>query len=55
LQFYFTWKDLANIVGDQQEDIDTIENSTVDSCMKAKAGLAQVEKANASQNPCVVS
>lgn len=40
------YKDLAHIVGEQQEQIDTIENQMDDARANAEAGLHQVEKAN---------
>ena len=40
------YKDLANIVGEQQEQIDTIETQMDESRANAEAGLKQVEKAN---------
>lgn len=40
------YKDLAHIVGQQQESIDQIENQMEDSRANAESGLAQVEKAN---------
>jgi len=40
------YKDLAHIVGSQQESIDQIENQMEDSRANAESGLAQVEKAN---------
>jgi len=50
------YKDLANIVGSQQEDIDQIDNQMEESKEHAAAGLKQVEEANikADQN-CVIS
>mmetsp|Transcript_48405 Transcript_48405/g.58593 ORF Transcript_48405/g.58593 Transcript_48405/m.58593 type:complete len:270 (+) Transcript_48405:126-935(+) len=49
------YKDLANIVGSQQEDIDQIETTMEDTNEKAKSGLTHIEKANASQGQCVIS
>lgn len=40
------YKDLANIVGEQQHHIDTIETQMDDARANAQAGLKQVEKAN---------
>lgn len=40
------YKDLAHIVGQQQEQIDIIENQMEDSRVNAESGLKQVEKAN---------
>ena len=40
------YRDLAHIVGSQQEHIDSIETKMEDSRANAEAGLAQVEKAN---------
>ena len=40
------FKDLAHIVGQQQEQVDQIENQMEDSRANAESGLAQVEKAN---------
>ena len=40
------YKDLAHIVGQQQEDIDQIETQMEDSRANAESGLQQVEKAN---------
>lgn len=40
------YKDLAHIVGEQQEQIDTIETQMDDARANAEAGLKQVEKAN---------
>jgi len=40
------YKDLAHIVGQQQEQIDQIENQMEDSRANAESGLQQVEKAN---------
>jgi len=51
------YKDLAHIVGSQQEQIDTIETQMEDSRMNAESGLQQVEKANEKygQTNCVIS
>ena len=40
------YKDLAHIVGSQQENIDTIETQMEESRANAEQGLKQVEKAN---------
>lgn len=40
------FKDLAHIVGSQQEHIDNIETQMEDSRVNAESGLKQVEKAN---------
>jgi t-SNARE complex subunit (syntaxin) len=40
------YKDLAHIVGQQQEQVDTIETQMDDARANAEAGLKQVEKAN---------
>lgn len=40
------YKDLAHIVGSQQEHVDAIETQMEDSRANAEAGLQQVEKAN---------
>lgn len=49
------YKDLANIVGSQQTDIDTIETTMEESKVSAEAGLQQVTKANQAQSECVIS
>ena len=50
------YKDLAHIVGSQQEQIDTIENQMEESKINAEAGLKQVERANEKYgNQCVIS
>jgi len=51
------YKDLAHIVGSQQEQIDTIENHMEESRVNAEAGLKQVEKANEKygNGQCVIS
>lgn len=49
------YKDLAHIVGDQQEQIDTIETQMEDSKANAEKGLAHVVKANDKASSCVVS
>ena len=40
------YKDLAHIVGSQQEQIDSIETQMEDARTNAESGLEQVEKAN---------
>jgi t-SNARE complex subunit (syntaxin) len=40
------YKDLAHIVGSQQEQVDSIETQMEDSRANAESGLQQVEKAN---------
>lgn len=45
-QVHEIYKDLAHIVGSQQEQIDTIETQMEDSRANAEQGLKQVEKAN---------
>lgn len=40
------YKDLAHIVGSQQEQIDIIENQMEESKVNAESGLKQVERAN---------
>jgi t-SNARE complex subunit (syntaxin) len=50
------YKDLAHIVGTQQDDIDTVENHMDDANKNAEAGLQQVQKANAkADQSCVIS
>lgn len=49
------YKDLADLVGTQQENIDTIEDNMQQAVDTAKEGLHHVEKANASQSNCVLS
>lgn len=51
------YKDLAHIVGSQQEHIDSIETQMEDSRANAESGLKQVEKANEKygSSQCVVS
>mmetsp|Transcript_36582 Transcript_36582/g.97834 ORF Transcript_36582/g.97834 Transcript_36582/m.97834 type:complete len:219 (+) Transcript_36582:222-878(+) len=49
------FKDLAEIVNDQQEDINTVEAMIEKSHAHARSGLDQVEKANEHQQGCVVS
>jgi t-SNARE complex subunit (syntaxin) len=40
------YKDLAHIVGSQQEHVDSIETQMEESKTNAESGLQQVEKAN---------
>ena len=40
------YKDLAHIVGSQQEQIDSIETQMEDARTNAESGLEQVERAN---------
>jgi t-SNARE complex subunit (syntaxin) len=51
------YKDLANIVSSQQEDIDCIETQMEDANANAQSGLRQVEKANEKygQSNCIIS
>jgi len=49
------YKDLAHLVGNQQEDIDTIEVNMQEATDSAKEGLHHVEKANSSQSNCTIS
>jgi t-SNARE complex subunit (syntaxin) len=51
------YKDLAHIVGSQQEQIDQIETQMEDSKINAEKGLEHVMKANekASATSCVIS
>jgi syntaxin 7 len=51
------YKDLAHIVGSQQEQIDTIENQMEESKVNAESGLKQVERANEKygSGQCVIS
>lgn len=51
------YKDLAHIVGSQQEQIDQIENQMEDARNNAEAGLVQVQKANDKHNNsnCTIS
>lgn len=44
------YKDLAHIVGSQQEQIDTIETQMEDARNNAESGLTQVQKANEKYN-----
>lgn len=50
------YKDLAHIVGSQQEQIDSIETQMEDSRANAESGLGQIQKANekfGSSNCCI--
>ena len=51
------YKDLANIVGGQQEQIDQIEGQMEDARNNAESGLSQVQKANEKYNNsnCTIS
>jgi len=51
------YKDLAHIVGEQQEQIDQIETQMDDANVNAEKGLEHIEKANvkADQNNCIIS
>jgi syntaxin 7 len=51
------YKDLAHIVGSQQEQIDIIENQMEESKVNAESGLKQVERANEKygSGQCVIS
>jgi t-SNARE complex subunit (syntaxin) len=49
------FRDLAQIVNKQQEDIDTIEQNVEQSHKAAKSGLDQVEKAAKYQPGCIIS
>lgn len=50
------YKDLANIVGSQQADIENIEKTMEESKVSAESGLAHVTKANQAQSDsCVIS
>jgi t-SNARE complex subunit (syntaxin) len=51
------YKDLAHIVGSQQDDIDRIETQMEDAHANAESGLRQVEKANEKygQTNCIIS
>lgn len=40
------YKDLAHIVGSQQEQVDNIETQMEESRANAESGLSQIEKAN---------
>lgn len=51
------YKDLAHIVGGQQEQIDQIEGQMEDARTNAESGLTQVQKANEKYNNsnCTIS
>ncbi|CAM9136760.1 unnamed protein product [Pylaiella littoralis] len=49
------YRDLANIVDQQQEAVETIETNTEGAHARAQEGLNQVQKANDYQTSCVVS
>eukprot|EP00956_Cyclotella_meneghiniana_P006272 scaffold8222_cov21-Cyclotella_meneghiniana.AAC.1 len=50
------YKDLATLVDNQQENIDTIENQMEGAKENTSTGLRHIEKANESQqSQCVVS
>ena len=51
------YKDLAHIVGGQQEQIDTIETQMEESRNNAESGLSQVQQANERYNnsQCTIS
>jgi t-SNARE complex subunit (syntaxin) len=51
------YKDLAHIVGGQQEQVDTIENQMEDARDNAESGLSEVQKANErySNSQCTIS
>jgi len=49
------FRDLANIVADQQEEIDSVEQMVDRSHQHARQGLTEVEKANEHNAGCVVS
>jgi syntaxin 7 len=51
------YKDLAHIVGSQQEHVDAIETQMEDSRANAEAGLHQVQKANEQfgNGKCIIS
>jgi len=51
------YKDLAHIVGSQQENVDAIESQTEESKANAEQGLKQIEKANEKygNGQCVIS
>jgi t-SNARE complex subunit (syntaxin) len=56
-QVHEIYKDLAHIVGSQQEQIDTIEHQMEESRANAEQGLKQVEKANEKygNSQCIIS
>ena len=51
------YKDLAHIVGSQQDHVDAIETQMEESRANAEAGLQQVEKANQQfgNSQCIIS
>lgn len=49
------FKDLADIVNDQQQEIDSVESMIERSNQHAKSGLKQVEKASEHQSGCSIS
>ena len=49
------FKELAQIVHNQQDDVDNIEQMMENSHTHAKAGLEQIEQANEYQKGCLVS
>lgn len=49
------FKDLAELVNDQQEDIDNVETMIARSNQHARRGLAEVEQANATNAGCCIS
>jgi t-SNARE complex subunit (syntaxin) len=50
------FKDLADIVADQQQEIDAVESMIEKSHQHARSGLKHVEKANDSQEAgCLIS
>ena len=50
------YKDLANIVGGQQDEIDMVEDQMEHANRSANRGLTQIEKANAkADKACIVS
>ena len=50
------YKDLANIVGGQQDEIDMVEDQMEHANRSANRGLTQIEKANANADKaCIVS
>lgn len=51
------YKDLAHIVGSQQDQVDTIETQMEDSRNNAESGLSQVQQANERYNSsqCTIS
>jgi t-SNARE complex subunit (syntaxin) len=51
------YKDLAHIVGSQQDDVDQIETQMDDARGNAESGLEQIQKANEKYNnaQCIIS